>query len=390
MRTSRQASAWFVGLAVLLVASSAEAVPATKVFLNGVPTPVYFNDGDSFRVLAGRLRGTRARLKGFNTLESYGPVHQWGTWTRQELSNYATLGTLNARRGVWRCTSDMKKDFYGRILWDCPDLAVDQVRKGYAHALTVTSQPAAAPLLAAQMEAITAKRGFWAHGVPDFVMTSTHSTTEGWKPYNRLVSSYKGFSKKWKHKHAYRECQTVCVAQSDVSADKVKAFIPTLRANPTLEKALAGLDDEVARARAALSRKRRTLHQAARFLGQRGFDPELVEELLAADLPVIGICRGAQHLAHWLGGDLRKVSGHVGVRHTVSMASGQTREVNSFHEQAPAACPPDCQVLGTSSDGVIEAFVHPSRPLLGLLWHPEREASPAEEDQALFRNFFGV
>ena len=56
----------------------------------------------------------------------------------------------------------------------------------------------------------------------------------------------------------------------------------------TCRTALAGLDDEVARARVTLSRKRRTPHQAARFLGQRGFDPELVEELLVADAGMEG------------------------------------------------------------------------------------------------------
>ena len=112
-----------LAVALLLMPTEAHAVPASKVFLNGVPTPVFFNDGDSFRVLSGPLAGTRARLQGFNTLESYGRCHQWGDWTRRELGHYATLGTLNAQRGVWNCTSDMKKDFYGRILWNCKDLA---------------------------------------------------------------------------------------------------------------------------------------------------------------------------------------------------------------------------------------------------------------------------
>ena len=43
--------------------------------------------------------------------------------------------------------------------------------------------------------------------------------------------------------------------------------------------ALAELDSELERARAALARKPRTAQQAARFLSQRGFDPELYESL---------------------------------------------------------------------------------------------------------------
>jgi endonuclease YncB( thermonuclease family) len=210
-----------------LTAEDAQALPATKIFLNGVPTPVYFNDGDSFRVLAGRFNNSRARLKGFNTLESYGPVHQWGGWTRQELANYATLGTLNAQRGVWHCTSELKKDYYGRILWDCPDLAVDQVRKGLAHTMTFGKKDTPSRLEVAQNEAMKARRGIWAHGVPDYVMTSIHSMTEAWvggKPYNRLVSSVTGRSKKWRHTLKIAECQTVCEPANDPDAVKIARF----------------------------------------------------------------------------------------------------------------------------------------------------------------------
>ena len=48
----------------------------------------------------------------------------------------------------------------------------------------------------------------------------------------------------------------------------------------TSRDAITTLQDEVARARTALARKERTPLQAARFLIQRGFDPELTEELL--------------------------------------------------------------------------------------------------------------
>ncbi len=220
----------------------------TKVFLNGVPTPVYFNDGDSFKVLAGQHKGVKARTAGFNTLESYGPCHQWGGWTMEELERYATLGTLNARRGVWHCTGDPNdKDGYGRMLWDCKDLAVDQVRKGLAHAMTVTSDPAAAPLVEAQKEAIQKRRGIWSHGVPTLVMTSLHSHHE--RPnktaYNRRVSSADGHSDSWKHTDNYRECQTVCDVVTDVDAGKVTALVAALRASSSAAVYQAYNDEEL-------------------------------------------------------------------------------------------------------------------------------------------------
>ena len=247
-RSARKLGVMCLFLGLVFSWGEGRAVPASKVFLNGVPTPVFFNDGDSFRVLAGPLTGTRARLQGFNTLESYGRCHQWGSWTRRELGHYATLGTLNAQRGVWNCTSDMKKDFYGRILWNCKDLAIDQIRKGLAHAMSVTKDGADAALIAAQRYAIKHRKGMWAHGVPEYVMTSLHSTSEGWEAYNRLVSSEDGHSNKWKHGNHYDHCQTVCQTSDDFNKDLALAWfndvLPTLAQAPLLSEYTA---DEVVR-----------------------------------------------------------------------------------------------------------------------------------------------
>lgn len=200
-------------LVFCLWGGSALANPQTSVTLNGQIAPVFFNDGDSFRVLSGELKGSKARLAGFNTLESYGAVHSWGNWTKKELYALAKMGTYNAREGTWTCTSDLSTDTYGRYLWVCPDLVVDQIKKGYAHAMSVTAESAGANAVAAQKEAVDNKRGIWAHGVPEYVLTSLHSTEEQSSDratYNRLVSSVDGHSLKWKHNEKYEECQDVC------------------------------------------------------------------------------------------------------------------------------------------------------------------------------------
>lgn len=222
-----------------LTIGSANAEPASKVYLNGVPSPVYFNDGDSFRVLAGRYSGTKARLAGYNTLESYGNVHRWGTKTFEELYANAKQGTLNARRGpcwddaaldwkkgctgAWHCTSDLKRDGYGRILWWCPDLAYDQVRKGLAHVMSVRG-PGKPKLVEAQKLAVAERVGMWSRGVPEYVVTSLHSWDEPYakeygSAYNRLVSVADGHSQKWLHHTEYQECDVVCrKAVTDVAA----------------------------------------------------------------------------------------------------------------------------------------------------------------------------
>ncbi len=233
-------------LSLAATLGSAEALagpPATKVFLNGTPYPVTFNDGDSFRVLAGPFAGTKARLAGFNTLESHGPVHRWGNWTGRELYVNAKMATLHARRGVWHCTSDGSADGFGRILWDCPDLRLSQVRHGFAHAMTITWEPSAPEVLEAQAAAIAEGRGMWAHGAPAYILTSLHSVDEnpgGGPTYNRLVSTLDGSSIVWRHRERHPDCTEVCHKVVSLLPEDMKRTTDAMRADDELGPMVEG------------------------------------------------------------------------------------------------------------------------------------------------------
>jgi endonuclease YncB( thermonuclease family) len=238
-----------VAAAAVLLTPTHEGVAAkaqTKVILNGESVPVHFNDGDTFRMLAGQYKDSSARLAGFNTLESYGPVHVWGGWTAKEMFVLAKMGTYNGRDGVWECETDGSTDTYGRILAWCPKLAEDQVRKGYAHVMTVDDQPGKPELIAAQNEAISARRGIWAHGVPEYILTSLHSKEEdidGKGTYNRLVSTVDGHSVKWRHDTRYAECDRVCDYVHTVDGATIDALLEPCKADAQIGPLLAGLSD---------------------------------------------------------------------------------------------------------------------------------------------------
>ncbi|MCX9156176.1 gamma-glutamyl-gamma-aminobutyrate hydrolase family protein [Niveibacterium sp. 24ML] len=87
--------------------------------------------------------------------------------------------------------------------------------------------------------------------------------------------------------------------------------------------------------------------------------------------PVLGICRGMQLLAHHAGGTLQPCQGHVACHH--QLEGELTGRVNSYHQQALAACPPGYRLLATSVDGEIEAIRHRQRQWEGWMWHPERD-----------------
>ena len=257
-------------------AESQAATSRTKIILNGEPVPVFFNDGDSFQVLAGDFKDARARLYGYNTLESYGAVHQWGDWTAHELYVIAKMGTYNARDGVWTCETDGDTDTYGRMLVWCPELAKEQIREGYAHAMSIDDNPGKPELVKAQKQAIAGRRGIWSHGVPDYILTSLHSKEEdvdGHGTYNRLVSSADGHSVKRRHSNRYRECDRVCDYVYEVDPAKIDELLPLAQADAEIAPYLSGLSDP---------RARSVLHDFAKHRHiNREIAPDQREELKA-------------------------------------------------------------------------------------------------------------
>ena len=103
-------------------------------------------------------------------------------------------------------------------------------------------------------------------------------------------------------------------------------------------------------------------------------------------LPVLGICRGMQMMAHWAGATLHLVSGHVRTRHQLN---GQiSTAVNSYHSYSLTDCPSEFEVIARSEDSEIEAIRHLSLPWEGWMWHPERETTFAQHDIQRMKDLF--
>lgn len=103
-------------------------------------------------------------------------------------------------------------------------------------------------------------------------------------------------------------------------------------------------------------------------------------------LPLLGICRGMQVMAHRSGTRLIRIPGHVQTRHVLT---GQIQgDRNSYHDYALDSCPKDYSVLARSEDGSIEAIGHHQLPWEGWMWHPEREPAFTENDIQRMKRLF--
>ena len=115
----------------------------------------------------------------------------------------------------------------------------------------------------------------------------------------------------------------------------------------------------------------------------------LLDEAEARGLPVLAVCRGMQLIQHRHGITLSRVEGHVAPRQTIAIR-GRPTEVNSYHCFGAHESRPPLEVWAVAPDGVIKAIRHASRPIAGVMWHPERRSPFAADDIALFRSVFGA
>ncbi|MCF6281526.1 MAG: gamma-glutamyl-gamma-aminobutyrate hydrolase family protein [Candidatus Polarisedimenticolaceae bacterium] len=109
------------------------------------------------------------------------------------------------------------------------------------------------------------------------------------------------------------------------------------------------------------------------------FESALLGEALERNIPVVGICRGMQMINLFMGGKLTPISGHVAVRHSISSVDAHDHlpgMINSYHNWSisPEGLANGLKPIAVDCDGNIEAFKHVEKSLLGIMWHPEREA----------------
>lgn len=134
---------------------------------------------------------------------------------------------------------------------------------------------------------------------------------------------------------------------------------------------------------------------------------ELAQLAVAAELPTLGVCRGAQLINVAFGGTLvehlpdeidntiahrREPQGAV--QHAVNIAPGSRLAailgsgemvVASWHHQAIRTPAPVLHVTATAADGTVEAVEHPGHTwMLAVQWHPEMTAAKDPTQQQLF------
>lgn len=131
--------------------------------------------------------------------------------------------------------------------------------------------------------------------------------------------------------------------------------------------------------------------------GRDKTEKNMVEFAIKNKIPSLGVCRGMQFFNKFFGGKIECAMDktHVKTRHKIKFTDKKmgkelrrkSNVVNSFHENLLKSeiLSKEFVIFGIANhDNTVEAFYHKKYPVIGVMWHPEREQN-FEREFKLFK-----
>lgn len=128
-------------------------------------------------------------------------------------------------------------------------------------------------------------------------------------------------------------------------------------------------------------------------------EKKIIEFGISSMIPIFGVCRGMQILNQHFGGSIvtHSTFNHTGKPHLVQITNVKfskylhtdSLKVNSFHNNTITneGLGKNLHPFATfSEDQTVEGFFHKEYPILGVMWHPERD--PNSSNQSILKKLF--
>jgi putative glutamine amidotransferase len=126
-------------------------------------------------------------------------------------------------------------------------------------------------------------------------------------------------------------------------------------------------------------------------------EKKIIQFGIERKIPILGVCRGMQMINSIQKGKVIKNSdsNHVGKNHKVffsedcsKILNSKSNMVNSFHNNiiTKENLGKNLISFAQAEDKTVEGFYHNEFPIIGVMWHPERE--PNKHNKRILKEFF--
>lgn len=117
-------------------------------------------------------------------------------------------------------------------------------------------------------------------------------------------------------------------------------------------------------------------------------EKEIIDFAVDNKIPILGVCRGMQVINNYFGGSIiiTNDKSHVGKNHIVELTNDKVSkildknslEVNSYHNNIIKRdiLAKNLETFAiTREDKTVEGYFHTELPIIGVMWHPERDTN---------------
>ncbi|MWV61300.1 gamma-glutamyl-gamma-aminobutyrate hydrolase family protein [Helicobacter saguini] len=108
------------------------------------------------------------------------------------------------------------------------------------------------------------------------------------------------------------------------------------------------------------------------------YESSVIESCMRHNIPLLGVCRGAQMIAHFFGSVIEsntfsKIDSINHIKSHNIIMKNEIFKANSFHNFCITKLGDDLETLAIANDNTIESFKHKTLPIYAIMWHIERE-----------------